>query len=502
MGVLSRVRWLSAVRSNRDIVGMEQIERMLLRSRHVAWGMTVLTLVVLGFAITLTTRQVRDRIQAQIMGRDAAVLHAVLLTQLEESGDPALAMDASDPMRQLTAVLVTSRLMGVLGARLLDAQGNFFESFPPIVREIDLSAEELEAVRGLRPEARLLKGVELGELFYPPEGWEAELGERTPVLVVNVPLHTGLDRELLGVAQFLIEGHTLAAELARLDRHLTYQAGTTFLVAGAILIAALGWAFGRVRKAQDSIRKRTADLQHANEELARTARTAAVGAVTAHLIHGLKSPLAGLQSFVATWGRREEESSAAEWETALVTTRRMQSMISQVMKVLQEEQSDGSYEITFLELAEMVVRRVEGMAAERGVGVTFEVTTEGNLSNRVSNLVMMIVLNLLENAVQATPPGGVVRLRVRQRDTGVEFEVEDEGCGVPEAVRRDLFAPRRSTREGGSGIGLAISKQLANHLEAGLELRSSSTRGSIFALMLPIAAVSMFSARAAGNEVR
>lgn len=484
------------------MIDMEQIEGMLSRSRRVAWGITLLTLVVLGLAITLTTRQVRDRIQAQIMGRDAAVLHAVLLTQLEDNGDPGLAMDAGNPMRQLTAVLVTSRLMGVLGARLFDARGIFFESFPPVVREIDLSAEELEAVRGLRSEARLLKGVELGELFYPLEDGGEELGERAPVLVVNVPLHTGTDRELLGVAQFLIEGHTLAAELARLDRHLIYQASTIFLAAGAILVAALGWAFARVRKAQDSISKRTADLQRANEELARTARTAAVGAVTAHLIHGLKSPLAGLQSFVATLGRREEESKAAEWETALVTTRRMQSMISQVMKVLQEEQSEGSYQITFRELAEMVVRRVEGMAAERGVRVFFEVTAEGVLSNRVANLVMMIALNLLENAVQVTPSGRVVQLRVRQRETGVEFEVEDEGCGVPEAIRRDVFAPRRSAREGGSGIGLAISKQLANHLEAGLELRSSSPRGSVFALFLPIAAAPVFSASAVGNEVR
>jgi signal transduction histidine kinase len=477
---------------------MEQIEHILLRSRRVAWGMTALTLLVLALTIALTTRQVRDSIRAQLTGRDAAVLYAVLLTQLQEDGDAEMSMGADDPMRQLTAVLVTSRLMGVLGARLFDADGRFFESFPPIVRELDLSADEMAAARRLRPEARLIRGVELEEMFYPPDDSDRLRGARLPVLVVNVPLHTVDDLQLLGVAQFLIEGHTLAAELRQLNRHLLYQAGTAFAAAGVILVGGLGWAFGRLRRAQESITRRTADLQRANEELARAARTAAVGAVTAHLIHGLKSPLAGLQNFVAARGRGEEETGAAEWETALVTTRRMQSMISQVTKVLQEESVGESYELTLLELVEMVVRRVEGLARERGVGLLFEVKGEGGLSNRVANLVTLIVYNLLENGVQATPAGGVVHLRVRQGDGGVEFEVSDGGAGVPESVRQDPFAPRRSTREGGSGIGLAISKQLANHLEARLELRESSPRGAVFVLVLPTGAVRSLAGRAAG----
>jgi signal transduction histidine kinase len=484
------------------VMDTRQVERMLSRSRRVAWGITALSLVVLGMAIALTTLQVRDRIQDQITGRDAAVLHAVLLTQLEENGDPGYSLDPGDPMRQMTAVLVTSRLMGVLGARLFDAEGGFFESFPPIVRELDLSAEELANAKRLQPEARLLRGMELGELFYPLDDSEGTLSVRAPVLVVNVPLHTAGDRGLLGVAQFLIEGHTLAAELEQLDRHLLYQAGTAFVLAGAILVGALGWAFGRLRKAQVSISQRTAELQRANEELARAARTAAVGAITAHLIHGLNSPLAGLQSFVSTLGRREEESNPAEWETALLTTRRMQSMISQVMKVLREEESGARYELTLAELAETVVRRVEGLAGERGVGVSFAVRCEGVLSNNVSNLVMLIVFNLLENGVHAAPSGGAVRLQVSQGEAGVEFEVVDDGSGVPEAVRRDVFAPRRSTREGGSGLGLAISKQLANYLEATLELRRSSTDGSVFALVLPSTAVRTLSESAAGGEMR
>ncbi len=64
--------------------------------------------------------------------------------------------------------------------------------------------------------------------------------------------------------------------------------------------------------------------------------------------------------------------------------------------------------------------------------------------------------------------------------------VRDHGPGLPEHVRARLFNPCQSTRQGGSGIGLAISKQLANSLSAELELESSSPSGTVFVLTVPI----------------
>jgi signal transduction histidine kinase len=63
--------------------------------------------------------------------------------------------------------------------------------------------------------------------------------------------------------------------------------------------------------------------------------------------------------------------------------------------------------------------------------------------------------------------------------------VQDEGPGLPAELQSKLFKPCRSNKPGGHGIGLTICKQLANHLGAALELKSSSEKGSVFALQLP-----------------
>jgi signal transduction histidine kinase len=113
------------------------------------------------------------------------------------------------------------------------------------------------------------------------------------------------------------------------------------------------------------------------------------------------------------------------------------------------------------------------------------VHTEGSLPNREANLIFLILDNLLKNAIQATPRGQAVDLTAKPEDDWVTFEVCDEGPGLPPEMQTRLFAPCRSQKRRGHGIGLAICKQLARHLEARLELKSTSTRGSIFVLRLP-----------------
>ena len=66
------------------------------------------------------------------------------------------------------------------------------------------------------------------------------------------------------------------------------------------------------------------------------------------------------------------------------------------------------------------------------------------------------------------------------------FSVRDQGCGFPEHLRPSLFLPCRSTRQGGAGVGLAISRQIAEHLGAKLELIETSEAGSVLILKLPL----------------
>ncbi len=95
---------------------------------------------------------------------------------------------------------------------------------------------------------------------------------------------------------------------------------------------------------------------------------------------------------------------------------------------------------------------------------------------------------LLQNALEATPPGGRVELEVRaDAACGWEILVRDTGPGVAEGVRGRLFEPCQSTKPGGNGLGLALSRQLAQRAGGQIELVSGAGPGACFRLSLAAA---------------
>jgi signal transduction histidine kinase len=160
-------------------------------------------------------------------------------------------------------------------------------------------------------------------------------------------------------------------------------------------------------------------------------------------------------------------------------------MVNDVVGVLRDEQSGAKFELTGAEIMEIALAKVQREAGERGVKIESQAGTGAAVSGRRANLATLVLRNLLQNAIEATPAAGVVRLSARATGgKGLEFLVEDGGAGLPEAVRGKLFQPCTSTKPGGSGLGLALSYQLAQQAGGRLELRRSDLQGTSFRLVL------------------
>jgi hypothetical protein len=134
-----------------------------------------------------------------------------------------------------------------------------------------------------------------------------------PLLEITVPLHPKAERRLLGIAQFLLEGESLAAELAALDRTLFAQMLMAAVGSSIIVGIVLGLAFYQLQRVNRLLVERTTNLLKANQELTWAAKASAIGAVTSHLIHGLKNPLSGLQNFMVNRKPESRPASDTEW---------------------------------------------------------------------------------------------------------------------------------------------------------------------------------------------
>lgn len=456
----------------------------MLRSQR-AYGLVLATaLAVLALVIGAAWWAARTQLRQQVADRDAAMLDAVMAMQQTDAAGAEPDLAASDLQVGFDAAILASRLTGVLGIRLYDIEGTFVDAFPATIEPRTLGPDAVRRVAELRPHSRFHRRLPLSEVFIYRERWRTHEVECEPILEATVPVHRRDGGPVAGAVQFIIEGASIAAEYARLDRLLGAQALLAFVVAGGVLAALLHPAFRQVQRLHRRLAARNERLQQATEELALAARASALGAVTAHLMHGLRNPLASLSEFVAS--RNGHGPGANEdWQDALTATRRMQALVNETMEVLTSTQGGADYETTVEEVAEHAVRRVQALAGTRGVDLDSGTTSPAPLPGRVANLVTLILVNLLENAIQATPSGQIVRFAAETQNGRVRFAVTDRGPGFPGHLRSRLFLPCKSTREGGSGLGLAISKQLADHLGASLELQDPPEGGCRFVLTLP-----------------
>ncbi len=476
-------------------------QQPLLRSRLFPIGVIGLVLVVFAATLWAINLRLRAELRAQIAGRDARVLDGVVswqeLAEAAESGGGGTGDNLGELTGDtVTALMKTERLqqlvagmkgMGVIGARLFDGKGKLITALPLYLTDSQPGEQDLGALRRFQPVSRFCPGVTREDLFLDARRTAPDQPTRQPILEVWIPLRSADGQRFIGATELLLAGRGIEAEFAALDRHLLRQAAGVFVIGGLMMATGLGWAFHGLQRTNRLLSERSRDLLQANAELALAAKTSAVGAVVAHLMHGLKNPLSGLQFFMASQNR-PDQVGPAEWREAATITRRMQDMVQQIVGVLREEDGTTRYEVSLAELGEVVAGKARLAAAQAGVRFAFAGQGEGRLSNREANLAILILENLVTNAIQATPAGNAVGLTLAATADGATFEVWDEGPGFPEDLRPCLFSPTRSTKPGGSGVGLAICKQLAHHLGAELGLTRSTSAGCLFTLRLRLGA--------------
>jgi two-component system NtrC family sensor kinase len=105
----------------------------------------------------------------------------------------------------------------------------------------------------------------------------------------------------------------------------------------------------------------------------------------------------------------------------------------------------------------------------------------------VGRLLTQGLLPVVENAVQVSGPGGVVTVRIRQLNVGVEISIQDSGPGIPPEILPRIFDPFFTTRPQGQGMGLGLSVAygIIHGLGGDVQVESKAGQGATFRVRLP-----------------
>jgi signal transduction histidine kinase len=233
-----------------------------------------------------------------------------------------------------------------------------------------------------------------------------------------------------------------------------------------------------------SLKHSYSELERAQRELVARERLAAIGELAAVVAHEVRNPLGVIYNSVAALGRIAKPE--AEVEPLLDIVREEASRVNRTVADLLEFARPSILAKTEQQLsliAEDAVASARADARSRGVFVLLDAdadtraVVDGHLLRRA-------LLNLIDNATQASREGDTVEVRVRRRDGHALIEVEDGGSGISEEARGRIFEPFFTTKSVGTGLGLAVVKRFADSHNGEVLIRSSPHAGSCFTIRL------------------
>ena len=250
----------------------------------------------------------------------------------------------------------------------------------------------------------------------------------------------------------------------------------------------------RDRKHRQDIERTTArltavyrELQQNFERMKRAERLFAVGQLAAGLAHELRNPLGSIAGAAGILQRNAC----------------LEPRSRECLEIIQKESQRLNRLLTdFLDFARPRPPKYQTIDADLLLNSVVQLASHG-LGNHTARLIVppspplppiegdpellkQTLLNLVINAIQATPDGGEVIISAAAQEESVRFQVRDQGCGVAPEIRDSIFDPFFTTKDAGTGLGLSVAHQIVEQHGGILRAETNPDRGMTFSVQLPL----------------
>jgi signal transduction histidine kinase len=236
----------------------------------------------------------------------------------------------------------------------------------------------------------------------------------------------------------------------------------------------------------ERLRRTGGQLAVARERVEQAERMAALGRLAAGLAHEIRNPLSSIAGSVQLL-KAAPSLGAEDRQLCAIVLReaaRLNDLVTDMMDLARPRKPEP-IAVNLAAIAREVVKLVSSVGrAATDVDVAYE-GPERVLVSADPGQLRQLIWNLVRNAVQASSAGDVVWVRVSRDGAGkVEFSVADEGIGIDPASHDRLFDAFFTTRSKGTGVGLAVVKQIADEHAFSIEVESERGRGAVFRVLM------------------
>lgn len=264
----------------------------------------------------------------------------------------------------------------------------------------------------------------------------------------------------------------------------------------------------RLKKAEDVLRKEKDQIRRYNEELEeevkkRTERIrdlekqrseieklVATGRMAARIAHEINNPLASIKnSFLLIKDAVSESHPYYDYVDRIEKEiNRITRIVHQMMDLYRPKQG-APHEFQIREIINDVVSLLKVSCHERDVSISVDLPEDSVVGFLPDDSLRQVLFNILQNAIDASPEGGIVKVGVAVSNDRLNISVTDQGSGIPKDLGPLIFEPFFTTKgdlpKGGLGLGLSISRSLVEAMGGSIQFQSQANMGTVFRILLP-----------------
>jgi signal transduction histidine kinase len=270
-----------------------------------------------------------------------------------------------------------------------------------------------------------------------------------------------------------------------------YQLGELLEATALVLIyfivgPLICWLVGLLSRREDQLRQRLEDLENAKARLVEEEKLAAVGRLASAVAHEIRNPVAIISSALeaADSNAFSAEERADMSRVAVAESRRLEKLTTDFLTYAQPGISPFA-EVDAATLVGYIVSIARAQALNKRIQFNLSSDSDCLLYGNEGQL-QQALLNLLLNAVDASPEFGHIAVGVKRFDRQIRISIENEGPAIPPDAVPQIFEPFFTAKRGGTGLGLAIARSIAEKHGGDLMLERNDEECILFVVTLPL----------------
>ncbi|HDQ41587.1 MAG TPA: two-component sensor histidine kinase [Desulfonatronum sp.] len=242
-----------------------------------------------------------------------------------------------------------------------------------------------------------------------------------------------------------------------------------------------------LRKERDKVKESMDQLILTQEKLVLSERFAAIGEAAAHLSHEIKNPLMLIGGFAQQILRTLPEGDQRCEKLRIITeeAKRLEAMLMEVRdftRPLKPKKSIANLNDTIREVTALLQESIQS----QHIRLSLQLAADLPSCSFDADQIKQVLLNLTKNALEAMPKGGELTISSQVHNNHAHISVADTGEGIsPDKIKR-LFHPFFTTKQKGTGLGLAVSYKIIQDHDGDITVQSRKGKGSRFLISLPM----------------